>query len=153
VRFAIFLVFLLSSTAFAFSQSNPSRQKSFPPFNFNYLDGNGNVASIVRNFTVTMVETKYSNGSLYTSYAVDYDIYNRTWGRGQYGMTASNLMNANGNIILQNGIVVLLDRASCTYGGARHVHSPGRNSLPNYIDITSYFQLMADPVYGNQGPC
>ncbi len=150
--FAVFVALLISA-AFAFAQSFPGRQKSLPPINFNYLDGQGYTASIVSNFTITLQETEQRNGKILTTYSADYDIYNKTWAPNQYGIATGNVFDLNGDAILAGSIRVTLDRASCTYHGARHIHYSGTNYLPNFLDIISSIQISTDRVSGSQGLC
>lgn len=152
MRFALVLLAMCTSSVVAMAQSNSSREKSFPPINFNYLDGEGYVASIIKNFTVTLVERMSGNGQISTTYVVEYDIYNRTWYSEQYGWAYGALLDQQGNVILQNAFRASLDRASCTYGGYRHVRQTG-GPIPNYFDIGASVQFVTDRVSGRQGPC
>jgi hypothetical protein len=123
-----------------------SREEKIYVGDYNYLDLLGNVATIVYNIAFTIIEEGRGNGAVVTHFAVDYDVYNKTWDK--QGTSDSfillNIMDAAGTIIVPNAVKLAVDRYSCTYGGARHEHQEGVLGVP-------VFQNARAALIGKQG--
>jgi hypothetical protein len=134
-----------------------SRVKHFPQQDHNVLRGDGILGSKLMGITLSIIESRYADCRITTSYALDFRVYNYWQSGRRPGGRATAYINfySGGREIARQAISFGVPLGFCgpygqPQGRAFHI----QNALSaNYIDIVDGISVTATRISGRLGQC
>lgn len=134
-----------------------SRVKPFPQRDHNVLRGDGILGSKLMRITLSIIESRYSDCRITTSYALDFNVYNYWQSGNRPGGRATAYISfySGGREIATHAISFGVPLGFCgPYGQPEGRHFHLENGLSrNYIDIVDEIRVTSTPISGRLGQC
>jgi hypothetical protein len=131
--------------------------KVFSSDQFVVLDGDGNSASSISNFKITVVQ---GQDEQWTAWAATFDVLNTTQAvdkeRGNTALFVDFLTREGGPVPTPNANVTIFEwRNHCYRGDESHRRSDGQFNVPyvTFVGLADSIRLRHSGVSGEIGPC